>query len=102
MVSDLGAGAAAPRARGRRRAPVPARPEDDSTNGELYFALGQAEWRQRALDPAIAAFEAALTYAPGLRPEVEPYLTKAWSLQGGPQTAVIDFPPGSTRIEVAV
>ena len=74
----------------------------DGTNGELYFALGQAEWRQRALDSAIAAFEAARTYAPGLRPEVEPYLTKARSLQGGPQTAVIDFPPGATRIEVAV
>ena len=74
----------------------------DGTNGELYFALGQAEWRQRALDSAIAAFEAARTYAPGLRPDVEPYLTKARSLQGGPQTAVIDFPPGSTRIEVAV
>src|SRR5437870_3120794 len=35
--------------------------EMDSTNGELYFALGQAEWRQRALDPAIEAFEAART-----------------------------------------
>lgn len=74
----------------------------DSTNGELYVALGQAEWRQRALDTAIEAFEAALTYAPGLQPEVEPYLTKARALQGGPQTVVIDFPPGSTRIEVPV
>jgi tetratricopeptide (TPR) repeat protein len=74
----------------------------DGTNGELYFALGQAEWRQRAVDAAIAAFEAARTYAPGLRPAVEPYLTKAQALQGGPQTAVIDFPPGATRIDVAV
>ena len=51
---------------------------------------------------AIEAFEAALTYAPGLQPEVEPYLTKARALQGGPQTAVIDFPPGARRIEAAV
>jgi tetratricopeptide (TPR) repeat protein len=76
--------------------------EMDSTNGELYFALGQAEWRQRALDTAIEAFEAALTYAPILQPEVEPYLTKAQALRGGPQTAVIDFPPGARRIEVSV
>ena len=76
--------------------------ELDSTNGELYFALGQAEWRQRALDPAIEAFEAARTYAPSLQPEVEPYLTKAQALRGGPQTAVIDFSPGARRIEVAV
>jgi tetratricopeptide (TPR) repeat protein len=75
--------------------------EMDSTNGELYFALGQAEWRQRALDTAIEAFEAARTYAPSLQPEVEPYLTKAQALRGGPQTAVIDFPPGARRIEVA-
>jgi hypothetical protein len=76
--------------------------EMDNTNGELYFALGQAEWRQRALETAIEAFEAALTYAPSLQPEVEPYLTKAQALRGGPQTAVIDFPPGARRIEVAV
>src|SRR4029450_12740668 len=74
----------------------------DSTNGELYFALGQAEWRQRALDPAIEAFEAARTYAPSLQPEVEPDLIKAQALRGGPQSAVIDFPPGARRIEVAV
>ena len=65
-------------------------------------ALGQAAWRQRALETAIEAFEAALTYAPSLQPEVEPYLTKAQALRGGPQTAVIDFPPGARRIEVAV
>jgi tetratricopeptide (TPR) repeat protein len=76
--------------------------EMDNTNGELYFALGQAEWRQRALETAIEAFEAALTYAPSLQPEVEPYLTKAHALRGGPQTAVIDFPPGARRIEVSV
>ena len=76
--------------------------EMDSTNGELYFALGQAAWRQRALDAAIEAFEAALTYAPSLQPEVELYLTKAQALRGGPQTAVIDFPPGARRIEVSV
>jgi clan AA aspartic protease (TIGR02281 family) len=73
----------------------------DGANGELYFALGQAEFRRQALDAAIQAFEAALSYEPGLRAEVEPYLTKARALQGGPQTAVITFPPGSTRIEVA-
>jgi clan AA aspartic protease (TIGR02281 family) len=33
---------------------------------------------------------------------VEPYLIKAQALRGGPQTAVINFPPGSTRIEVSV
>ena len=55
--------------------------EMDSTNGALYFALGQAAWRQRALETAVEAFEAALTYAPGLQPEVEPYLTKAHALQ---------------------
>lgn len=74
----------------------------DSKNAELYLAWGKAELRQRALPVAIQAFEAALTYDPGLYREVEPYLTKAHALLGGPQTAVIDFPPGSTRIEVAV
>jgi tetratricopeptide (TPR) repeat protein len=74
----------------------------DNTSGELYFALGQAEFRRQALDAAIQAFEAALAYAPGLQAEVEPYLTKARALQGGPQTVVISFAPGSTRIEVAV
>lgn len=74
----------------------------DGTNGELYFVLGQAEFRRQALDEAIQAFEAALSYAPGLRAEVEPYLTRAQALLGGPQTVVIRFPPGSTRIEVPV
>jgi predicted aspartyl protease len=74
----------------------------DSTNGELYVALGQAEFHRRALEAAIEAFETALTYEPGLQSEVEPYLTKAQALQGGPQTVVIDFPPGSTRIEIRV
>jgi predicted aspartyl protease len=74
----------------------------DNANGELYFALGQAEFRRQAFDAAIQAFEAALAYEPALRGEVEPYLVKARALQGGPQTAVIDFPPGSTRIEVPV
>ncbi|MGH8055880.1 MAG: aspartyl protease family protein, partial [Candidatus Entotheonellia bacterium] len=74
----------------------------DSKNAELYLAWGKAELRQRALHVAIQAFEAALAYDPGLYREVEPYLTKARALLGGPQTAVIDFPPGSTRIEVAV
>jgi tetratricopeptide (TPR) repeat protein len=74
----------------------------DSVNGELYFVLGQAEFRRQELDAAIQAFEAALSYEPGLRIEVEPYLTKARALQGGPQTAVINFLPGSTRIEVPV
>ena len=74
----------------------------DSSNGALYFALGQAEFRRRALEAAIEAFETALTYEPGLHPEIDPYLTKAQALQGGPQTVVIDFPPGATRIEVSV
>jgi len=43
-----------------------------------------------------------LAYAPGLQSEVESYLTKAQALRGGPQTAVIDFPPGARHIEVAV
>ncbi len=74
----------------------------DNANGELYFTLGQAEFRRQAFDAAIQAFEAALVYEPGLRGDVEPYLTKARALQGGPRTAVIAFPPGSTRIEVPV
>jgi tetratricopeptide (TPR) repeat protein len=74
----------------------------DNDNGELYFAWGKAEFRQRAFDAAIQAFETAQTFAPGLRAEVEPYLTKALALLGGPQTAVIDFTPGSTRIEASV
>ena len=72
----------------------------DTTNGELYFALGQAEFRRQAFEAAIQAFESALAYAPGLRGEVEPYLTKARAFLGGPDTVVITFPPGSTRIEV--
>jgi cytochrome c-type biogenesis protein CcmH/NrfG len=74
----------------------------DSDNGELYFALGQAEFRRRAIEAAVEAFEAALTYEPGLQPEIEPYLTRAQMLQAGPHTVVIDFPPGATRIEVPV
>lgn len=72
----------------------------DTTNGELYFALGQAEFRRQAFEAAIQALESAIAYAPGLRGEVEPYLTKARALLGGPNTVVITFPPGSTRIEV--
>jgi tetratricopeptide (TPR) repeat protein len=72
----------------------------DATNGELYFALGQAEFRRQAFEEAIQAFEAALAYEPGLRGEVEPYLTKARALLGGPETVVITFPPGSKRIEI--
>ncbi len=74
----------------------------DHKNAELYLAWGKAELRQRDLPIAIQAFEAALTYDPSLFQEVEPYLTKAHALLGGPQTAVIDFSPGSPRIEVAV
>jgi len=74
----------------------------DATNGALYFALGQAEFRRQAFEAAIQAFETAVTYEPGLRGEVEPYLTKARALLGGPETVVIPFPPGSTRIEVSV
>ncbi len=74
----------------------------DATNGALYFALGQAEFRRQAFEAAIQAFETAVAYEPGLRGEVEPYLTKARALLGGPETVVITFPPGSTRIEVSV
>ena len=74
----------------------------DTTNGELYYALGQAEFRRQAFEEAIQAFETALAYEPGLRGEVEPYLTKARALVGGPETVVITFPPGSTRIEIPV
>ncbi len=74
----------------------------DGTNGELYVALGQAEFRRQAFEEAIQAFETALAYEPGLRGEVEPYLTKARTLLAGPQTVVITFPPGSTRIEISV
>jgi len=74
----------------------------DATNGELYFALGRAEFRRQALEAAIEAFEAALTYDPGLRGEVEPYLTRTRALLGGPQTVVVNFAPGSTRSEVPV
>jgi tetratricopeptide (TPR) repeat protein len=74
----------------------------DATNGELYFALGRAEFRRQALEAAIEAFETALAYDPGLRGEVEPYLTRTRALLGGPQTIVINFAPGSTRIEVPV
>jgi clan AA aspartic protease (TIGR02281 family) len=73
----------------------------DTTNGGLYFALGQAEFRRQAFEAAIQAFETAVAYEPGLRGEVEPYLTKARALFGGPETVVITFPPGSTRIEVS-
>jgi clan AA aspartic protease (TIGR02281 family) len=74
----------------------------DATNGGIYFALGQAEFRRQAFEEAIQAFEAAVAYEPGLRSEVEPYLTKARALLGGPETVVIAFPPGSPRIEVSV
>jgi hypothetical protein len=74
----------------------------DTTNGALHFALGQAEFRRQAFDAAIQALESAVAYEPGLRGEVEPYLTKARDLMGGPNTVVISFPPGSTRIEVPV
>ena len=74
----------------------------DATNGGLFFALGQAEFRRQAFEAAIQAFETAVAYEPGLRGEVEPYLTKARALLGGPDTVVITFPPGSTRIEVVV
>jgi Tfp pilus assembly protein PilF len=74
----------------------------DATNGGIYFALGQAEFRRQAFEAAIQALEAAVAYEPGLRGEVEPYLTKARALLGGPETVVITFPPGSTRIEVSV
>jgi tetratricopeptide (TPR) repeat protein len=74
----------------------------DATNGQLYFALGQAEFRRQAFEESIQAFESALDYEPGLRGEVEPYLTKARALLGGPETVVITFPPGSTRIEIPV
>ncbi len=74
----------------------------DSTNGGLYFALGQAEFRRQAFEAAIQALENAMAYEPGLRGEVEPYLRKARALLGGPETVVITFPPGSSRIEVSV
>ena len=74
----------------------------DATNGGLYVALGHAEFRRQAFDAAIQAFESAIACEPGLRSEVEPYLIKARALLGGPETVVINFPPGSTRIEVAV
>jgi clan AA aspartic protease (TIGR02281 family) len=74
----------------------------DSANGDLYFALGLAEFHRLAFDAAIEAFQAAQSLNPGLRGEVEPYLAKARALRGGPQIAVINFPPGSTRIEVSV
>jgi clan AA aspartic protease (TIGR02281 family) len=73
----------------------------DATNGGLYFALGQAEFRRQAFEAAIQAFETAVAYEPGLRSEVEPYLAKARALSGGPETVVITFPPGSMRIEVS-
>lgn len=74
----------------------------DATNGGLYWALGLAEFRRQAFDAAIQAFESAIASEPGLRGEVEPYLTKARAFLGGPNTVVIAFPPGSTRIEVLV
>jgi Tfp pilus assembly protein PilF len=74
----------------------------DSTNGGLHFALGQAEFRRQAFEAAIQALESAVAYEPGLRGEVEPYLTKARALLGGADTVIITFPPGSTRIEVPV
>jgi Tfp pilus assembly protein PilF len=74
----------------------------DTTNGGLYFALGQAEFRRQAFEAAIQAFESAISYEPGLRGEVEPYLSKARALLGGPETVVITFLPGSTRIEIPV
>ena len=73
----------------------------DATNGGIYFALGQAEFRRQAFEAAIQAFETAVAYEPGLRGEVEPYLAKARALLGRPEV-VITFPPGSTRIEVSV
>ena len=72
----------------------------DAANGGLYFGLGQAEFRRQAFEAAIEAFDTAVAYEPGLRGEVEPYLTKARALLGGPETVVITFPPGATRIEV--
>jgi len=72
----------------------------DATNGQLYFALGQAELRRQAFEEAIQAFESALAYEPGLQGEVEPYLSKARALLGGPDTVVITFTPGAMRIEV--
>jgi clan AA aspartic protease (TIGR02281 family) len=74
----------------------------DTTNGALHFALGQAEFRRQDFDAAIQALESAIAYEPGLRGEIEPYLTKARAFRGGPNTVVISFPPGSTRIEVPV
>jgi tetratricopeptide (TPR) repeat protein len=74
----------------------------DATHAGIHLALGHAEFRRQAFDAAIQAFETALAYEPGLRGEVEPYLVKARALIGGPETAVITFAPGSTRIEVAV
>jgi lipopolysaccharide biosynthesis regulator YciM len=74
----------------------------DTTNGGLYFALGQAEFRRQAFEAAIQAFESAISYEPGLRGEVEPYLSKARALLGGPETVVITFLPGSTRIEIPI
>jgi clan AA aspartic protease (TIGR02281 family) len=74
----------------------------DATNGELYFMLGQAEFRRQAFEAAIQAFETALAYEPGLRGEIEPYLTKTRALMEGPETVVVTFPPGSMRIEVPV
>ena len=55
----------------------------DATNGGIYFALGQAEFRRQAFEAAIQAFETAVAYEPGLRGEVEPYLAKARALLGG-------------------
>jgi Flp pilus assembly protein TadD len=74
----------------------------DPTNGGLYFGLGQAEFRRQAFGAAIQAFESAVAYEPGLRGEVEPYLSRARALLGGPESVVITFPPGSTRIEIPV
>jgi Tfp pilus assembly protein PilF len=74
----------------------------DSTNSGLYFALGHAEFRRQAFEAAIQAWESAIAYEPGLRGELEPYLTKARALLGGPETVIITFPPGSTRIEILV
>jgi clan AA aspartic protease (TIGR02281 family) len=74
----------------------------DATNGALHLALGQAEFRRQDFDAAIQALESAIAYEPGLRGEAEPYLTKARAFMGGPNTVVISFPPGSTRIEVPV
>jgi tetratricopeptide (TPR) repeat protein len=74
----------------------------DATNAGVYFGLGLAEFRRQAFDAAIEALENAITYEPGLRGEVEPYLSKARALLAGPETAVITFPPGSSRIEVLV